>query len=92
MREKLAIIRGPQIRAARAMLRLTSQELADRAGVSRDMIKRAERDTPVPHLQMAGLASIKNTLEEAGVVFIPDEGENVCGIALRKGWKVHQTD
>lgn len=92
MREKLAIIRGPQIRAARAMLRLTSQELADLAGVSRDMIKRAERDTPVPHLHMSGLATIKKVLEEAGVVFLADDAANVCGVALRKGWDSRPSD
>lgn len=74
------------------MLRLTSQELADLTGVSRDMIKRAERDTAVPHLQTAGLSKIKRTLEMAGVVFLPDQGENVCGIALRKEWKASQSD
>lgn len=74
------------------MLGLTSQGLADLAGVSRDTIKRAEKDTPVPHLQMSGLATIKETLEKEGVVFLPDEAENFCGVALRKGWKARQSD
>lgn len=92
MRDAVAIIRGPQIRAARAMLRLTSQELADLAGVSRDMIKRAEKDAPVPRLQMGGLATIKRVLEQQGIVFIPDKDDTLCGIALRKGWNPRQKD
>lgn len=74
------------------MLRLTSQELADLAGLSRDTVKRAEKDTPVPHLQMAGMAAIKKTLEQQGIIFILDEGDQICGIALRKEWKPRQKD
>ncbi|NMG42043.1 hypothetical protein GRZ55_22745 [Chelativorans sp. ZYF759] len=56
------------------------------------MIKRAERDTPVPHLQMSGLATIKKALEKEGVVFLPDDDVNFCAVALRKGTKAPKSD
>jgi predicted transcriptional regulator len=66
------------------MLRLEQTELADRAGVSLETIKRIER-TPGPISALAGtLDKIRRALEAAGVIFVEENGEGP-GVRLRKG-------
>ncbi len=65
---------GSQIRAARAFLRLTIQDLADASGVSAATIMRAEKVDGPPSMTRANLAALQRALEGAGVVFQPDGG------------------
>ena len=65
---------GAQLRAARAMLRWTAEDLASHAQVGVATIRRAEGvDGPI-----RGLASItyslRQTLEAAGMEFLPEDG------------------
>jgi len=74
------MISSDQIRAAKAILRWSGEELAHRAGVSLSTIRRVESSVGVPETQnMKTLVSIKRALEEGGVEFIgtPDERPGV---------------
>ncbi len=69
-----------QIRAARALLNWTVRDLAERSGVHRNTITRAETDATGPG---HATAAIRAALEAGGVVFLPENG-NGPGVALRK--------
>jgi ribosome-binding protein aMBF1 (putative translation factor) len=64
------MITGTQIRSARAALRWSVQELADRAGISIQTIKRFEVVDGIPASRSATLLEIKAALESAGIEFI----------------------
>jgi transcriptional regulator with XRE-family HTH domain len=64
------MITGMQIRSARTALRWTTQELADRAGVTARTIKRFEAVDAVPPNRSSTLADVKAALESAGIEFI----------------------
>src|SRR4051812_31800952 len=74
---------GEQLRAARAMLKLEQGELAGLSGVSLDTIKRLERMDGVLSANSKTLRSLQTTLEEQGVVFIPENG-GLPGVRLRR--------
>lgn len=69
-----------QSRMARAALGLGVRDLAKKASVSPDTIARLERGED---LRPATVAAIREALEAAGVVFLPENG-NGPGVALRK--------
>lgn len=65
------MISSEQIRAAKAILRWSGEQLAERAGVSLSTIRRVESSIGIPEMQnMKTLVLIKNALEEGGVEFI----------------------
>lgn len=70
---------GIQIRAARAMLRWSAQEAADRAGISLPTIQRFEQQDGVPPSRSQTLMDLKRAFEEAGIEFIgtPDDNPGV---------------
>lgn len=69
-----------QCRMARAALGLGVRELAEKAKVSPDTIARLERgDT----LRERTVLDIRTALEEAGVIFIPENGGG-AGVRLKK--------
>jgi predicted transcriptional regulator len=76
------VLTGFQIRAARAGLKITAQELAERSGVSLPTIHRFEAVDGVPPSRSSTLLDVKAALEAAGIEFIgmPDDG---LGIRLR---------
>lgn len=70
------------IRAARALLRLRQDQLAELANVSRQTIVRIEslkKGIPVDSVE-----KIRAALEEAGVEFLSSTPDRGPGIALRK--------
>lgn len=69
-----------QCRMARAATGLGVRELAKAAGVSPDTVSRLERGD---ELRPATVTSIREALEAAGVVFLPENG-NGPGVAMRK--------
>lgn len=74
------MISSDQIRAAKAMLRWSGEELAQRAGISLSTIRRVESSVGLPEGQnVKTLVSIKRALEEGGVEFIgtPDDRPGV---------------
>jgi transcriptional regulator with XRE-family HTH domain len=64
------MITGMQIRSARAALRWTTQELADKAGITARTIKRFESVDAVPPSRSSTLGDVKTVLESAGIEFI----------------------
>ena len=68
------MLTGAQIRAARAMLRWSAQDLATHCGLSYAAVQRAENADGMPNMQSRNLLALKTTLEGAGVVFL-DPGD-----------------
>ncbi|MEJ1117041.1 helix-turn-helix domain-containing protein [Phyllobacterium sp. CCNWLW109] len=77
-------ITGTQIRAARALLRWTAEDLAKSAGVGVMTVRRAEADDGQPTITGANLKLIRITLEDAGIEFIARNGGGV-GVRFRSG-------
>ena len=80
--EAYVIMRGEQIRAARALLKWSGRRLSESSGVSYPTIQRLEsRDGPIGGLAETG-AKIRAALESAGVEFTNGDAP---GVQLRKG-------
>ena len=73
-------ITGDQCRAARALLKWSQGDLKDAAKVARKTIADFENGASVPFERT--LRDIKQTLEEAGVEFIPANGGG-AGVRFR---------
>ncbi len=73
-----------QVRAARALLRWTAEDLANAAEVGVATIRRMEVLDGVPAGNVKTLVAIQQALEDAGIEFIgnPDDGP---GVRLRSG-------
>jgi predicted transcriptional regulator len=74
------MLNGPQIRAARAWLDLSQEELAEITGVAKRTIARIEKSLTVPHDRT--LREIQQALESRGVVFIFESGVGI-GLHMR---------
>jgi DNA-binding XRE family transcriptional regulator len=79
-----------QIRAARAFLEWSSDDLAGRVGLSRQTIFKLEHAAGVPPSRTQTLMKIKRVFEEAGVEFIgtPQNGAGVRFKPTEKGSQV----
>jgi hypothetical protein len=73
-----------QIRAARALIRWSAQELANASSVGVTTIRRAELTQSETKLTRANDQAIRRALEAAGVEFIDAEGGGP-GVRLRSG-------
>jgi transcriptional regulator with XRE-family HTH domain len=72
-----------QIRAARALLRWSAQELAEKADVGISTVQRMENAEGVPSASGKNLEAVERALRVAGVVFIDSNGDGP-GVRLRK--------
>ena len=63
------IVTGEQLRGARAMARIEQADLASKAGVSVDTIKRLERTVGAISANVATMTAIVTVLQSAGVEF-----------------------
>jgi DNA-binding Xre family transcriptional regulator len=74
-----ALITTPQIRAARALLRWSANDLSDKSGVGISTIKRLEVMDGVPAINISTMVAIQRALENEGVEFIgsPDDRPGV---------------
>ncbi|MDD3371100.1 MAG: helix-turn-helix transcriptional regulator [Alphaproteobacteria bacterium] len=61
-----------QIRAARALLDWTQENLAERSGIARATIKNVESGLTLPRLETAN--ALQSAFEDAGVEFLPSSG------------------
>jgi transcriptional regulator with XRE-family HTH domain len=66
------MVKPEQIRAARALLRLEQQDLAQRAHVSVATVRRLETGNGSADVALDTLDKVRQVLESAGVEFIPD--------------------
>jgi transcriptional regulator with XRE-family HTH domain len=64
------LITSDQIRAARALLKWSAEDLANEAGVGIATVRRFELDKGVPSGQVRILGALKATLEAGGIEFI----------------------
>ena len=73
------MITSDQIRAARALLRWSADDLANAADIGIATVRRFESVDGVPSGQIRILESLKQSLEDAGVEFIgsPDDQPGV---------------
>ncbi len=74
------MISSSQVRAAKALLRWSGENLASKAGVSLSTIRRVESSEGIPEAQnIKTIIAIKKALEEGGVEFIgsPDDKPGV---------------
>ena len=78
------MVTAAQIRAARALLRWSSQTLATESGLSLPTIQRMEAATGVPPSLSKNLEAVENALKKAGIVFISENGGGV-GVRFRSG-------
>ena len=76
------MISTDQVRAARALLRWSAQQLADASGVGVATIRRMEVVDGVPSGQIRSLLAIQTALESAGVEFIGSPTDNP-GVRLK---------
>ena len=77
------MITAEQIRAARALIRWSAQDLADKSGIGFRTIQRFESERGIPASRSKNLVTIRKVLEDAGVIFI-DEDEFGPGARLRE--------
>ena len=77
------MITSDQIRAARALLKWSAEDLAKEAGVGIATIRRFELDKGVPSGQVRILGALKTTLEAGGIEFIGTP-EDCPGVRLKK--------
>jgi len=64
------LITSGQIKAARALLGITTTKLAEMSGVAFTTIIRIESSDGIPSGQVKTLSSVQRALEEAGIEFI----------------------
>jgi hypothetical protein len=72
-----------QIRAARALIRWSAEDLAQHSALSVATIRRAELMADVTAMTVSNNLAVRRALEAAGVVFI-DENGGGAGVRLRK--------
>jgi hypothetical protein len=77
------VLFGAQIRAARALLRWSAEDLAEASAVGANTVRRAEAADGLTSMTAANQRAIRQALENAGVQFI-DENGGGPGVRLRK--------
>jgi DNA-binding transcriptional regulator YiaG len=70
------MITAAQIRSARAALRWSVSELAERAGVGLQTVKRFEATEGIPPSRSSTLLDVQKALESAGIEFIGTPEQN----------------
>jgi transcriptional regulator with XRE-family HTH domain len=78
------MITAAQIRSARAALRWSVSELAERAGVGLQTVKRFEAAEGIPPSRSSTLLDVRKALESAGIEFIGTPEQNP-GIRVKSG-------
>jgi hypothetical protein len=81
--DDLKPITGAQIRAGRALVRWSADELARRSGLETAAIRRAEARDGSAAMPSASVRAIRAALDRAGVQFIAENGGG-AGVRLRR--------
>ena len=77
-----------QIRAARSLLRWSAEDLARLSLLSVATVRRAELTERETSLTAANDSVIRRALEDAGVIFIDENGVAGPGVRLRKPQRI----
>src|SRR4051812_5099685 len=83
---KLKSLTSAQIRAARALVRWSAEDLARESALGVTTIRRAELTEDETSMTAANDLTVRRALEAAGVIFI-DEDDQGPGVRLRKSSK-----
>ncbi len=75
------MITGEQIKSARALLRWNQTQLAERAGISVETVKRLERMKGNVSAYAATVEAVEQAFETAGIEFLDDDAP---GVRLRR--------
>ena len=77
------MITGSQLRAARALVRWSARETAERSGLALTTVQRLEQTDTVPGGRLQTVFELQQLFEAAGVEFVgsPDDGP---GVRFRK--------
>jgi hypothetical protein len=81
---KVKTLNSAQIRAARALLRWSADDLARESALGLSTIKRAELAHGETSMTVANDLAVRRALEAAGVIFIDENGDAGAGVRLRK--------
>jgi ribosome-binding protein aMBF1 (putative translation factor) len=81
---KLKPLTSAQIRAARALLRWSAEDLARESTLGVTTIRRAELTEAQTSMTAANDLAVRRALEAAGVEFIDENGGGGPGVRLRK--------
>ncbi|WP_159952421.1 helix-turn-helix transcriptional regulator [Rhizobium sp. 18065] len=74
------MIDGRQITAARALLGITQEEVANRAQLSISAMQALEAGSgDIDHDRELNLAAVRTTLEDAGIIFIDERATSAAG-------------
>lgn len=79
---RLEQITPAAIRGAKGLLGWDNQELADRAGLSRNTVQATTSSKEISGT-LRTIRSIVTALEEAGIIFVIDPETDTCGVLLR---------
>lgn len=73
------MITSTQLRAARAMLKWSINDLSAKSGIGTTTLKRLEASDGVPNAQVRTIEQLRSVIEEAGIEFIgtPESGAGV---------------
>jgi transcriptional regulator with XRE-family HTH domain len=82
MKPKMLV--SAQIRAARALLRWSAEDLARESSLGVTTIRRAELTEQETSLTVVNDLAVRRALEAAGVMFIDENGGAGPGVRLRK--------
>ena len=86
-----SVLTSAQIRAARALIRWSAEDLARASAVGLTTIRRAELAEEATSLTAANDRSLRRALEDAGVEFI-DENGGGAGVRMKKSFKKRSND
>jgi transcriptional regulator with XRE-family HTH domain len=81
---KLKPLTSAQIRAARALIRWSAEDLARESTLGITTIRRAELTESETSMTTANDLAVRRALEAAGVIFIDENGGAGPGVRLRK--------
>lgn len=73
---------GSQLRAARALLGITAQQLADETKLGVATIRRAELTNGEVGMTVVNIERVIETLERLGVKLLPQQGHDGVGVRL----------
>lgn len=75
---------GTHLRAARALVGMTGEELAEETSLGLSTIRRAEAVDEFPQITKANAALLVKTFEAKDVVFLDDDADGGIGVRKRK--------
>jgi transcriptional regulator with XRE-family HTH domain len=81
----LEIFTGAQVRMARAFLKWSIADLAEKSGVGISTIQRIEGEDGFPAARGGNIDAVYKTLVAAGVTFLPENDEGVGVRGKSKG-------